>query len=317
MKGVVETQNGSEKYQTDRLVWIAFFLMVIFAGGNPVAVRFSNSGLPAFWGATLRFGSAALIFWIIVLARRIPLPRGRAFMGTLLYGVLSVGAAYGCLYWGLVRLPASFAGATLAFVPLMTLFFAWMHGLEKLQWRGVAGALIATAGILSGLAGGLGFSAHIPSMIVMVAGVACLAESSVFYKLMPKSDPMATNALALTAGAPILMILSLIAGEQRILPESSSTWAAYAYLVIVGSVGVFYLYLYVLSRWTASKTSYSFLLMPVSTAVFAVWLAGETLSTAFLIGAGLVIAGVWVGAIHQAPKTTEITCSGIPNKSIG
>ena len=129
---------------------IAFILLAVFAGGNPVAVRFSNSGLPPFWGATLRFIAAAIIFWVIVLVRRIPLPKGRALVGALLYGLLSQGAAYVGIYWGLVRAPAGLLGALLAFVPLMTLFFAAAHGLEKLHWRGLIGAVIATAGVLLG-----------------------------------------------------------------------------------------------------------------------------------------------------------------------
>ena len=115
--------GGSEAARIDRGTWIAFVLMVVLAGGNAVAVRFSNSELPPFWGAALRFAAAALIFWIMVAVRRIALPKGRALIGVLLYGLLAVGASYALLYWALIRATASLAGATLAFVPLMILFF--------------------------------------------------------------------------------------------------------------------------------------------------------------------------------------------------
>jgi drug/metabolite transporter (DMT)-like permease len=98
--------DGSETAQPDRATLIAFVLMVVCAGGNAVAVRFSNSELPPFWGATMRFTAAALIFWIIVLVRRIALPKGRALIGVLLYGLLAVGASYAFLYWGLLRVPS-------------------------------------------------------------------------------------------------------------------------------------------------------------------------------------------------------------------
>ena len=51
----------------DRSTLIAFALLVIVGGSNAVAVRFSNVELPPFWGAATRFGTVALIFWIIVL----------------------------------------------------------------------------------------------------------------------------------------------------------------------------------------------------------------------------------------------------------
>jgi drug/metabolite transporter (DMT)-like permease len=296
---------------------LAFALLVVFAGGNPVAVRFSNSGLPPFWGATLRFSAAALIFWLLVLVRRIAVPRGRALLGAVLYGVLSIGASYACLYWGLLRVSAGLAGALLALVPLMTLFFAWAHGVEKLRWRGVVGAVIATAGVVLGVVGGFGGAVHLPSVLAMVAGVACLAEAGVVFKLLPQGHPIVTNAVALTTGAPMLAGLSLLTGEQWALPDSFNTWAAFAYLALIGSVAVFYLYLSVLSQWTASATSYAFLLIPVSTVVIAALVAGEVVTLSFLIGAALVLAGVWVGAIHRAPpESADLTCAEMPSKAM-
>jgi len=300
----------------DRLTLVAFIAMAILSGGNPVAVRFSNSGLPPFWGATLRLGSAGLIFWILVLVRRTPLPRGHALVGALLYGFLSTGVAYAFFYWGILRAPASLAGAILALVPLMTFFFAWTHRLEVFRWRGLVGALVAAVGIVLGVVGGFGRGMHVPSVLALVAGTACLAESSVVFKLFPKSHPMATNAVAMTTGAPLLALLSLLAGEQWTLPTTPSSWAAYAYLVFIGSVAVFYLYLHILSRWTASATSYAFLLTPVATVIIAAAVAGEVITIAFLIGTALVVAGVWLGAVHEAPQTADLTCAEMPSKAI-
>jgi drug/metabolite transporter (DMT)-like permease len=316
MSGTQSSGDGSAAGRPDRFTLIAFVLMVVFGGGNPVAVRFSNSGLPPFWGATLRFSAAAVIFWIIVLVRGIALPKGRGLLGAVLYGFLSIGAAYAGLYWGLLRVSAGLAGALLALVPLMTLFFAAAHGVEKLRWRVMIGALVATVGVLIGVVGGFGGAVHVPSVLALVAGVACLAEASIVFKLFPQSHPMATNAVALTTGTPLLAALSRLAGERWALPTALNTWAAFAYLSLIGSVGLFYLYLRVLSQWTASATSYAFLLIPVSTVVIAALVAGEVVTPSFVIGAALVLAGVWVGAIHSAPEAADLTCAEMPSKAI-
>jgi drug/metabolite transporter (DMT)-like permease len=259
---------------------------------------------------------AALVFWVIVAVRRLSLPRGRALIGAVLYGLVGVGAAYAFVYWGLLRIPAGFGGAILALVPLMTLFLAWAHGLETLRWQGLVGALMATAGVVVSVVGGFGGAVHVPSLLALVAGTACLAEAAVVFKLFPKSHPVVTNAVALAAGAPVLIILSLLVGEEWSLPTTLNTWAAFAYLVLIGSVVVFSLYLYVLSRWTASATSYSFMLIPVATVVIAAWLLGEAVTITFVVGAALVLTGVWVGAIRSSPKTVELTCLEMPNKAI-
>jgi drug/metabolite transporter (DMT)-like permease len=301
---------------SDRGTLLAFLLLVLFAGGNAVAVRLSNSALPPFWGASLRFAAAGLVFWILVAVRGLALPKGRALLGAILYGLLSVGLAYAFLYWGLLRSPASLAGAVLAFVPLLTLLFAAAHGLEELRWRGVIGALMATAGVLIGVIGGFRSAVHVPSVLALVAGVACLAESTVLFKFLPQSDPLVTNALAIMAGTPLLAALSRFAGEAWNLPSSFRGWAAVAYLALIGTVAVFYLYLYVLSRWTASATSYSFLLIPVATVVIAALVLGEAITASFLIGAALVLVGVWFGAIQSPPKVVELTCRELPTRAV-
>ncbi len=73
------------------------------------------------------------------------------------------------------------------------------------------------------------------------------------------------------------------------------------YLVVGGSAGLYYLYLYVLGRWTASATPYSFLLFPIATILIASWLAGEVITPRFLGGSAIVLMGVWLGAIAN-PK---------------
>jgi drug/metabolite transporter (DMT)-like permease len=299
----------------NRATLIAFILLVIVGGSNAVAVRVSNLELPPFWGAATRFGAAALIFWFIVLLRRITLPKGKALVGALIYGLLSVGAAYAFLYWGLLRVPAGMTMVVLAFVPLMTLLLAVVHGLETFRWRGLIGALIAIAGIILGVYGGLGASFHVPSLLAVMAGGLCIAEAAVVFKLFPKSHPIATNSIAFTAGAFLLIFFSLIAGEEWQLPATANTWVAFIYLVLIGSVILFYLYLFVLSRWEASVTAYSFLLFPVATVIIAAVLLGEVVTISFVVGGVLVLAGVWLGAI-KSPAPTPIPESSTPTEDL-
>lgn len=285
----------------DRSALLAFIVLVTVGGSNAVAVRFSNLELPPFWGAAARFVFAALIFWGIVLVRRIELPRGRGLWGMVLYGALSVGASYAFLYWGLVEVQAGLAMVIAATVPLLTLFFARLHRIEPFRWRALGGALIALAGIGLAVSDQLGSTVPVLSFLALLAGSVCIAEATVIFKLFPSSHPMATNALAVSTGAVMLLVISLIVGETWSSPFSAAVAPAYLYLVMVGTVGLFYLYLYVLIRWSASATSYSFLLFPVSTVTLGALIAGEQVTVRFLLGAALVLAGVWVGAFQSKP----------------
>ena len=239
-----------------------------------------------------------------MLVRRIALPKGRALVGALLYGLLGTGASFAFVYWALLRVQASQAIVVLALIPLITLFLAWAHGLEALSWRRVIGALVAIAGIFVVVGAGLGTSVPVLSLLALLAGSVCVAEGTVIVKLFPQSHPVATNAVALTAGTLLLIGLSFVTGEAWILPATTTTWAVFIYLVLFGSVLMFILYLTVLTRWTASATSYSFLLFPVVTVPLAALLAGEVITTTFVIGGALGLFGVWLGAISGSPPAT-------------
>jgi O-acetylserine/cysteine efflux transporter len=292
--------------RTDRATLAAFIALVVLGGSNAVAVRFSNLELPPFWGAAARFLTAAAIFWAILLVSRAALPRGRALVGAVLYGVLAIGASYALVYWGILRIQAGLVMVILSLSPLFTMFFAVLHGLERFRWRGLAGALIALGGIAIGVGAELGRSVPVASLAAVIAGAACMAEGSVVYKLFPGTKPLPTNVVAFTTGGAMLLLISLIAGEQRFLPSAPRTIAAFTYLVVVGSVVLFYLYLLVLSRWSASATSYAFLLFPIATIAIAALISGERVTPLFLLGACFALVGVWVGAFKPHAKVPRV-----------
>jgi drug/metabolite transporter (DMT)-like permease len=302
---MTNTDSVISEIETKKLDWktyAAFISVVILGGSNAVAVRFSNFELPPFWGATLRFASAALIFWVIVLIRRIDIPRGRTLNGILIYGSLTIGISYAFIYWALVYVPASLAIVFLTLGPLFTFIFAWAHGQEAFRWRSLVGAIVAFSGIVIGLGAEVGSTIPVLPLLAIIVGVAVGSEGTVLFKSYPKSEPLAVNALALTIGSAILLVISLVAGESWRLPETQATWIAYGYLVVGGSVLMFYLFLYVLQRWTASATSYVLLLVPLATIIIASWLLDEQVTSRFLVGSAIVLVGVWLGAISQVKK---------------
>jgi drug/metabolite transporter (DMT)-like permease len=65
-------------------------------------------------------------------------------------------------------------------------------------------------------------------------------------------------------------------------------------------VGLFVLYLYILKRWTASRTSYAFVLFPVVASLLGLWLQGDPITPALAIGGIIVLSGVYIGALHGA-----------------
>jgi drug/metabolite transporter (DMT)-like permease len=194
----------------ERVAFTAFVTYTVLAGGNAVGIRFSNRELAPLWGAGLRFALAAALFLTVMLVLRLRFPRGRALVGSLLYGLLNFAGSFGLIYYGLVHVHAGLGQILLALVPLAT---------------------------------GIG------------------------------------------------------------LPHRPETWAAMAYLVVIGSVVVFLPYLIVLRYWAASRASDGFVIIPFITLVLSAWLDNEPVGLGLALGGLLVLAGVYVGALRPARLT--------------
>jgi drug/metabolite transporter (DMT)-like permease len=286
----------------DRTTLAAFALMVTIAGGNAVAIRYiscDSCELDPFWGAATRFLLAALIFAAIALALRAGLPRGRALLGAVLYGALQFGGGFGLIYWGLVRAPAGLGQVLLACVPLFTFILALAHRQERFRWDGLVGAALAVGGIAVVFNSGVDTGVPLTSMLAFLAGGVCWAEALIVVKGSPPVHPAALNAIGMGMGAAILLALTVFFHEAYAIPESGSTWRAQAYLVIAGSIGVFWLYVLVLRRWTASAASYQLVLIPLVTVVLSAWLQEERITWAFAAGSILVVVGVYFGALRH------------------
>jgi drug/metabolite transporter (DMT)-like permease len=297
---------SAQSSRTDRATLAAFAVLVMLVGANFVAIRFSNRELAPFWGAGTRFAMAAALFMAIVAVRRIALPHGAALAGALLFGVLDIAAFFALSYWGLVRVPAGQGAVIGALFPLVTLFLAVAHGLERLSWRALAGAVLAIVGVA--VVSGEQIRGDVPliSLLAILAAIVCGAEASIVIKWFPRTDPAATNAVAMTVGAVLLLTLSVVIGEPHALPSQGATWAAIAYLVSIGTVGVFLLFLFVLQRWQASAVAYIFVLAPFVSVGLAAGFLGEEPTPLSAVGAVLVLSGVYVAAlaphIHAAPS---------------
>jgi drug/metabolite transporter (DMT)-like permease len=98
----------------------------------------------------------------------------------------------------------------------------------------------------------------------------------------------------------LLIAGALVAGDAIALPERSETWIALGYLIAVGSIVVFGLYVLVLRYWDASRAAYTFVVVPVVTVALSAWLDDEPVRLGLVLGGALVLAGVYVGALRPA-----------------
>jgi len=282
--------------------WAAWGTCAVIWGSTFLAIAYGNDSVPPVWGATLRLGLATGILGVILAVRRQPLPRGRALVAALLFGLFQFGINLPLLYLGETQVPSGLSAVIFATIPLSTAFLTWVFRLEPLRPARIAGALIAVLGV------GLIFSAQLsarvkpwPLLFVLLSSWSgCLAV--VLLKRGPHQSPVAANAVGAAVGAAVCLVWSRALGEPQVLPHGWTGVLPVVYLAVVGSVVAFVLMAWLVNHWDVSRISYISVIVPLVALTLGAVLRHERVSTQSLVGAGIVLTGVVIGLQLWRPQ---------------
>lgn len=282
----------------DRVALAAFLGAAVLASGNAVAIKVSLDELQPLWSATLRFGLASVVLAIVMTALRLPWPRGHELSGALVFGALGFAATFALANYALLTVPAGAGQTILALVPLATLLIAVAARQERLTVARVIGAVIAVVGVAIVYLRGVSEPIPLLSLLAVLGAVVTMSAASVFVRRFPPAHPVAMNAVAVVVACVLLLLGTLVAGEDMVVPVSPETLTALGYLGVAGSVVTFSLMLLVLKYWSASRTNYVLVVIPAFTIPVAAWVLGEEVPATLLVGGAVIVAGVYLGALR-------------------
>jgi drug/metabolite transporter (DMT)-like permease len=279
----------------DRRVLAAFAAVVLLGGTNLVLVVVTTRELDPLWAAGLRFGAAAVLAFAAVALLRLPVPRGRVLLASIAYGALAFFLGFALFYWGTREVPAGIASVVMGAVPLLTFYLALAQRLERFRLRGLVGACLAIVGIAVISARSPGSLPVVP-LLAVFGSAATAGQAAITIRRIRDVHPLTVNAIGLASGGVLLLATSAVAGESHALPSSPGVWAALA-VMVASTPLLFVLFVLVVQRWSASAASYQFAMFPLVSIVLGSILLDEQVSAALLVGAPLVILGVYVGAL--------------------
>jgi drug/metabolite transporter (DMT)-like permease len=268
--------------------------------------------IPPLLGSGARFLLAGAVLYPFLLARRglagVRVPASQAGASALV-GCLFLAGGTGLVTVAERDVPSGLAAVLVAAMPLLVVL------LRRLAGEPVARA--TTVGVLAGFAGVAvlllpGNSAPEAGwsglFLILVADVSMAVASFAASRLPVPGDTLVATALELLAAGVVLCVAGLLTGEASDLAlgrVSGASLAAFAYLVVAGSLVAYTAYVWLLANAPVSQATTHTHVNPV-VAVLLGWLVlHEPVTLATLAGAALVIGSVATVVGHESPAEPE------------
>jgi len=297
------TETQSDISRSFRLSWPDLFIVitVLIWGVNFVVVKAALAEFSPLTFNSIRFTLATLIEIIVLYAQgetlHMPWRDMKKMLPVALLGVLS----YQLLFvFGIRRTSAGNASVLLATIPIFVAMYSGIVKRQKLDRSVWIGSLLTFGGIsLLTLGSGKPLSASmetLPGDLMLLLAAVCWAAYTVGAKsLMARYSPVKLTALSMLIAAPVMDLLAI--PELRATDWSIISLPAWGGLLFsaIFSIAVAYLFwnLAVQRLGDARSSTYSNL-TPIVSLVTAWIVLDERLAPLQLLGAVVVLAGVWL-----------------------
>jgi drug/metabolite transporter (DMT)-like permease len=121
--------------------------------------------------------------------------------------------------------------------------------------------------------------------------------------LKSRTPLMMASSMQMLMGSGSMLLTGLVLGESRDFhPElvSTQSWTAFAYLVVVGSIVAFPVYIWLLEHSTPAKVSTYAYVNPVVAIILGWLVLGEPMNPRILLAASIIIGAVAIITIGKA-----------------
>jgi drug/metabolite transporter (DMT)-like permease len=234
-------------------------------------------------------------------------------------GILMFALNYTLLFWGELYVSSGLAAVLQATIPMFGMVFAhWLLPDEPLRWQRLAGAFLALAGVAVICARLLTFSGLLAfwgAVGIALGGAGAAFSNVVLKKRAIQLAPAMLAAWQMIFGtAPLLVLGFVVDGNPARFHWSGMAIFCLLYLAVIGSALTFLLLYWLLPRMTVTNLQTISLITPPGAVMLGWLLGGETFPWWSLLGAALVLLGVWM--IFRKAREREPTqmVAAIPDR---
>ena len=292
-----------------RGTWGLLALLSLLWGGTFLSVRVALDELGPLTVVAHRVGWAAIVLWLVVFIRRVPVPLTlRAVIGFLGMGLLNNAIPFTLQAWGQLYIESGLtailnAGTAIWGVLIAAVFFAD----EKLSLRKFVGVCLGFFGVATaiGLSSLASLDLRSLGQLAVVASTVSYAFAGVWArKMMSGLSPFVQAAGMLTASSLMMIPLAWMLEGPLTLSMSAATWGGIGYVTLFATAGAYLLYYRVLDlAGSGNLMLCTLLIAPVAIVLGTVFL-GEALKPQAILGFALLALGLLIlNGTLRLPRT--------------
>lgn len=280
---------------SSRSTIVALLLVQLFFATLPIAVKVALRDLSAPALALLRVAGAAALFMVVhrfTVRERVRGWRDYARLAAYsLFGVIANQLLY---ITALTMTTATAAQTLVAAGPALTLLVAIVLRKERATAAKWAGIALAGSGALMLVGVGVHEGSALGNLLALLNVTAYSVYLVISREMLRRYHPLTVITWVFVFGVAGMLPWGLGPAAAQVGGIGGATWAALAWIVVVPTVGAYYLNLHALARAEASLVALFVYLQPILTAAMAIPLLGERPSPWMIPAVVLIFLGVAV-----------------------
>jgi len=303
------------------LPYLALIIAHLIWGANFVVAKITLQEFPPMTLALLRFAFASLFLAPFFFAESKKIKINEVHLPKLVaIGVLIITLNITFFFEGIKRTTAINASILTLTIPMLSVLLGWWFLKEKVYLinllgigLGLIGALIIL-GLPEILAGSFSTQILLGNFLIILSSICWVIGAVIARQILKIYPSLIVTAIAFMVGTLTFFIPAAL--------EYMQNPAFFEDVTVLGFLGLIYMTLlssisaYFLFEWGLSKTSVIVAdlfqyIEPAIATILAILILGEIISESFLIGASLIVGGVFLGTFakeryHRHHKTHRV-----------
>jgi len=298
-------------------VAIALVIVYVVWGSTYLGMAVMIETMPPLLSAGARYATAGLIMLAVVAAHARVIgaasvaerPTRAQWRSAAIIGALLLLGGNGGVVLAELFIPSGMAAVVIATVPI------WLAVLDAAITRRRPSGLVV-GGLAAGIVGVAillvpveGLESLDPLGVLLCVGAALSwAVGSIYarHAALPRSGPLGTGMEMLAGGACLVIAGALIGeiGRTDVSSFSTASLAAWAYLVVFGSIVAFTAYTWLLARVPVSIVGTYAYVNPIVAVALGAIILSEPITPRTVVAAAVIIGAV-VAMVSGRPRETE------------